>query len=105
MFRRKHSKRCVVVGLADVHSGHSLGLLNPETVLISEDDEGQVEEWTPDLTETQRRLWHVYQQNIEQVSDLAGRDEVIVFHDGDLTNGDKYGSLSLATSIRVCVFQ
>jgi len=78
------------VALADMHAGHRLGLLNPETVLLREADDGSVEEWTPELTETQRRLWHIYQENIEQVKALAGRDEVVVIHDGDATHGTTY---------------
>jgi hypothetical protein len=91
LFRK--TNRRVVVGIADTHGGHRLGLLNPDTVLIGETDDGDIYEWSPDLTETQRYLWHLYQQNIEEVCAFADGDEVIIFHNGDLTQGDRYGNL------------
>jgi 8-oxo-dGTP pyrophosphatase MutT (NUDIX family) len=82
--------RSIVVALADSHAGHGLGLLNPATILVRADEDGNDEQWCPEPTENQRRLWHLYQQNIEQVTDLAAGDDLVVFHDGDLTNGEKY---------------
>ena len=84
--------RRIVLALADTHAGHRLALLNPDTILIGADDDGEVYEWTPEPTENQRRLWSIYQEHIALAQELAGNDEIIVLHDGDLTNGDKYDS-------------
>ena len=70
-----------------------MGLLNPDTVLVGETDDGDIYEWSPDLTETQKYLWQLYQQNIEEICAFADGDELIVFHDGDLTQGDRFGNL------------
>jgi hypothetical protein len=90
MFRKSktRSNRRVVLGLADVHGGHTLGLLSPEAVLIRDNPRtGQAMEWRPPPTEVQDRLWRIYQQHIRQVIEFAGDDEVIAFHVGDLTWG------------------
>jgi len=85
-------RRRIVLALADTHAGHRLALLNPETILIGADDDGEAYEWTPEPTETQRLLWTVYQEHIALAQELAGDDEIVVLHDGDLTNGDKYNA-------------
>ncbi len=88
MLRRK---RRLLVDLADMHAGHVLGLLNPDTVLVRQlDEHGEYEEWTPELTATQRLMWPMFQDHIGKLKDLAGRDEIIVFHVGDPTHGTKY---------------
>lgn len=88
---QKSSVRRVVVGIADIHSGHRLGLLNPDTVLVRERDDGSDEEWSPELSETQKYLWRLYQQNIQQLLAFAGKDEIVVVHNGDATQGDAHG--------------
>ena len=82
----------MIVALADPHAGHVLGLLNPETILVRQlDKAGEYEEWTPELTHTQRLLWYDrYLIHLNELKDIAGRDEVIVFHVGDPTQGTKY---------------
>jgi len=84
-------KRRWVLALADTHAGHVLGLLNPETVLIRALDDGSVEEWTPELTATQRYLWGLFTEQLAEVREVVGRDEVICFHGGDITQGDRWG--------------
>jgi hypothetical protein len=87
----RRQKRRLVVALADTHAGHVLGLLNPETVLVRQIDEhGEYEEWIPELTATQRLLWELYQEHMGQLEELAGKDEIVVFHVGDPTHGTKY---------------
>ena len=93
MFRRGGAKRdrSVVVDITDMHAGHGLGLLNPETVLIrAEPEKGQDEAWTPEPTVTQQRLWRLYTGALERIAAFAGADPVVVFHGGDATNGDVY---------------
>lgn len=90
LFRRnrQHSARLIVVLLSDIHVGHKLGLLNPATELM--DEVGQ--SYSPGLGDTQRYLWDLYQGHIEAVADLADGCPVIVIHNGDVTQGDRYPS-------------
>lgn len=76
--------------MADSHGGCAVALLNPYTVLVREDPDGEVEEYCPDLNEIQRYLWHLYEESIGNVMDIADGDEVVVLHDGDITHGTKY---------------
>ena len=79
------------MALADTHAGHVLGLLNPETVLVRQiDDKGRIEEWCPQLTTTQQSMWPLFQEHVAELQELAGKDEIIVFHAGDPTHGTKY---------------
>jgi len=83
--------RRVLLALSDMHSGHKLGLLNPETVLTREDDEGQIETWQPELGVTQTWLWECYQACLGRAAELAGKAEIVVVHAGDATNGLQFG--------------
>ncbi len=86
---RRRNRRLVVC-LSDMHGGHKLGLCNPETVLHDEDHERNVTEYNPPLTAVQRYLWKLYIEHVEQVADLADGDDIVVIHNGDLTQGTKY---------------
>ena len=88
MARRRKAKRLVAVLLSDIHTGHKLGLLHPETTLL--DEVGQ--SYSPGLNYTQRYLWDLYQSHIDNVAELAGRDPVLLIHNGDVTQGDHYPS-------------
>jgi len=89
--RTRRKKRRLVAALADMHAGHVLGLLNPETVLVRQlDEHGEYEEWTPELTSTERLLWALYQEHLGRLVELAGGDEIVVFYAGDITHGTKY---------------
>jgi hypothetical protein len=87
-------KRKIIVAISDSHSGHKFGLTNPETPLNNE--EGIT---YPQLSETQQYLWDLYSNAVQEIQKLAGKDEVYVFHLGDLTQGMKY--LSEQTSTRM----
>ena len=88
---RRKGKRRLVVALADMHAGHVLGLLNPATVLVRQIDEhGEYEEWCPELTATQRLMWPMFQGHVDELEELAGKDEIVVFNVGDPTHGTKY---------------
>ena len=65
-------------------------MLSPDTVLIREDDEGQIEEWTPEPGKTQAYLWPLYKSHVKKLKKIAGRDEIFLFHLGDITQGTKY---------------
>jgi len=84
--KRRKAQRLVVVLLSDTHAGHKLGLLNPATELLDEHGE----EYCPGLTITQEYLWGLYREHINSVAELAGKSRVIVIHNGDITQGNRY---------------
>jgi len=84
------SGRRIVAALSDTHGGHLLGLLNPATVLVKASPNGEAVEWTPELNTTQRKLWREYTTNTAMAAEFAGDDELLVFHDGDATQGDAH---------------
>jgi len=86
--KRRKARRLVVVLLSDTHAGHKLGLLNPETVLTDEHGEA----YSPGLNTTQRYLWALYQEHIEQVVQIAGKSPVLLIHNGDIAQGTRYPS-------------
>lgn len=93
-------KRVILAAASDKHGGHKLGLLNPETILEDENQEtGQKYEWTPNLTEWQRFIWEEHLEHIQFAKELAGKDEIVVFDVGDLTQGNKYPSEQVSTRI------
>ena len=80
-----------MAAIADMHGGHALGLLNPDTILIRQlDDHGEQEEWTPDPTRTQERLWPLYLSLIDKTVQYADGCEIIVFEVGDPVQGSRY---------------
>lgn len=87
----KYTRR-ILVDFGDTHAGHRLGLLNPETLLPDENEIGETFYYNPQLTEAQKYLWSIYTKHIESIKSLAGDDEIIVIHHGDMTQGNKYVS-------------
>jgi hypothetical protein len=84
------TRRVILVALADTHGGNRLGLLNPATVLHQEDQHGNIVDWQPQLSATQKYLWALYQENIASCLSLARGDDIVVLHDGDVTQGNRY---------------
>lgn len=82
------ANRTLTISIGDLHGGCRFGLMNPEIVLPPMDDLG--EEWSPEPTESQLWLWECYTKHINQIKELAGKDEIIPLVGGDLTHGDKY---------------
>lgn len=91
--------RRLVLVMGDHHAGSVVGLMNPGTVLLRAGEDGEIEEWVPDLSETQKLLWGVYIENLRYVWDMAGDDGVVVLHTGDLTQGDRVGRLVPETTL------
>lgn len=79
-------KRRLIAILSDTHAGHKLGLANPETEL-EQIENGQKVKYNPSLSETQKFMWEVYQWGIKETFKLAGKDEIILIHNGDPTHG------------------
>ena len=81
-------RRVVVALMSDMHCGHQLGLMAPGTELI--DDDGNP--WVPKLTKVQEYLHDLYISHINSVVALADGDEIVVIHNGDATQGNRYPS-------------
>jgi hypothetical protein len=92
-------KRVILAVASDKHGGHRLGLLNPETVLEYEDKDGNVVEYNPDLIPFQEYLWELHEKHVKEAQKLAGKDEIIVFENGDTTAGNKYPHEQVSTRI------
>jgi hypothetical protein len=92
--------RKIIVGLSDFHSGHKLGLLNPQTILEDEDEEGNITKWNPKLSEAQKYLWEdIYQPSVDSIIQLAEKDDICVLYVGDITHGNHYISQQVSTRI------
>jgi len=94
ILKRKQRRRWVAL-LNDIHCGSRFGLLNPDTVLL--DDNGEL--WSPELTESQRNLWMLYQKHLALVEDFVKSDELLLFLPGDLTQGLKHWAGVWGTSL------
>ena len=86
--REQQPRRVVVVLMSDMHCGHQLGQMAPGTELI--DDDGNP--WVPKLTKVQEYLYDLYISHINSVVALAADDEIVVIHNGDATQGNRYPS-------------
>jgi len=91
--------RCILVAMSDSHGGSQLGLLNPATVLHREHADGTIEKWKPAPTATQQMLWALYMEQMAQVDELAAGDDLILFHVGDLSQGNKYPALLVSNRL------
>lgn len=87
--------RKIVAVISDTHAGNSLGLCSPETEL--QDDQNQIVH--PTLNEPQKYLYDLYSKGIQDCVNLAGKDEIAVIHDGDVTHGNKYVEEVIGTRI------
>ena len=72
--------------MSDIHSGHKLGLCNPN-VELEENQSGEIKKVHPELSEIQKFMYEVYQWGIAETIKLAGKDDIILIHDGDPTHG------------------
>lgn len=82
--------RTIAVTLADIHAGHWLGLLNPETQLLTQDAEGNPAVWQPELKPVQKWLWPNYLEDLGEVTRLAQGDRVVLIVAGDVTWGARH---------------
>jgi len=79
-----------VLALGDMHSGHKLGLCNPDVEIEDVDEEGKFVTRKLALTHTQIYLWGRYTEHIKRAKKSIGKSPVVVFHGGDPTHGDTY---------------
>lgn len=80
------SNRAIIVTESDQHGGNDLGLLNPNTVLISKDKR----KYKPTLTETQENLWEVREWGRKEVLHLADKSPIVLLETGDVNQGIVY---------------
>lgn len=90
---KRKSRRVIVLFVADTHAGNKLGLMNPDVSLLEQDESGEFRPYTPQLGALQKRLWKWYEKDIQAVTELAGGDEVIYIHQGDIVQGHKHPTL------------
>jgi len=82
--------RKLAVLVSDMHSGHKLGLCNPDAKILNTAENPPKEQGVC-LVEWQEYLWDVvYSPAIEKVVKLAGKDEIIVNILGDIVQGSKF---------------
>lgn len=91
-------KRYLIL-VADGHAGHRLGLLNPDTTLYEEDEEGELLPYKPPMTETQKYLWTLQSKAIERAKKIVGADPAMLLFVGDACNGNKYPQQLVSTRI------
>jgi hypothetical protein len=90
--------RAIIVAESDEHGGHSLGLLNPDIVLLNHEKK----EYKPELCETQKNIWEIREWGIEEVKHLAGKSPIVLFKTGDINQGMKYDVDSpLASQVKI----
>ncbi len=73
-----------------------MGLCNPDTILENIEN-GNKTKYSPQLSETQKWMWEVYEWGISETIQLAGIDDIVLLHDGDPTHG-KASFLQLMSS-------
>lgn len=86
----KKYKRFVLVNFSDTHAGQSLGLLNPATVIEQPLPDGEIKNHYAMLNPAQKIAWELYTGHVDVVKDIADGDDIVVIHNGDLTQGRKY---------------
>jgi hypothetical protein len=82
--------RYVIAAFSDTHGGHTLGLLNPETIIKEYDQQGREYNRKIVLGSSQTFLWELYTKHVKELEKIAGKDMIVAMHMGDLTQGQKY---------------
>jgi hypothetical protein len=90
-------KDITVVVTSDWHSNFKYGLMNPKVVVYDEDEEGNLTPYTPEPTATQKYLWGLYEQVINEVKEYSKGTEIILFSLGELTHGNHFGNELVST--------
>lgn len=91
--------RAYVLAIGDTHTGHRLGLLNPETQIMVEKPNGEFELQEVSLNPYQDYLWHdIYIPALEEVKKITKEEKLFVLHGGDWLQGNKYNEQVQTTS-------
>ncbi|MDH7487517.1 MAG: hypothetical protein QHJ81_14735 [Anaerolineae bacterium] len=96
---KKKAKRRIILALADMHSGHKLGLCNPDTILWDEGPDGQPVARRIALGKTQEYLWELCVTLAEEVKEFAAGGEIILLYSGDLTHGIRFSEGLIASTV------
>lgn len=81
--------RKIIAVIGDTHCGYS-GALMPPDVLLLDDTGPEPRTWTPPSTQIQRWEYGYYPDDVQWVFDLAGRNDVTMVGNGDLTAGTHF---------------
>ena len=87
------SQRRILAAHTDTHGGLKMALLNPDTILYSEDEKGNWVPYHPNLTKVQEYLWKTYNEQVQAAFDIADGAPMMVKHLGDECNGNKHADL------------
>jgi hypothetical protein len=79
--------------LSDIHSGNELGLLSPGTFVDMEMPDGTIKKRELTLNPAQEYLNDTLEWVLQCTRHFAGEDEVVLIHNGDLTQGSDHGSV------------
>jgi hypothetical protein len=98
------SDRRILIVTSDWHSGHRLGLMNPETVLYEQLIDGKSKDGISKLDYTlgeyQNYLWHdIWLPSIDKINQIADGSPVGMTVNGDITHGNKYPDQLVTTSM------
>ncbi len=85
--------RKIVMAFGDTHGGHKLGLMCPEMEFDGENGK----KFRPRLTDMQRYLWYHFTRDVDKVRELAQDTPVVIIHEGDACQGDKYPTELVST--------
>ncbi|MDY6867227.1 MAG: hypothetical protein SVT56_04890 [Chloroflexota bacterium] len=103
-YKNKKSDRKIIVIASDLHAGHILGLMNPETKLtqqIVDKKTGKSKQIFKEheLSEFQAYLWNtIWTPGIKEVKELAEGFPVALIVNGDITQGQKHPEQLVTTS-------
>lgn len=91
------SKRRIAVSLGDTHGGSLFGLMRPgieiprdEFTEMLEDETPHREPFRPAVTSHHQWMYNTYMYAIDEIKHLAGKDDILVIHGGDITHGAKH---------------
>lgn len=82
--------RKIIAVFNDTQCGSSLGLAAPHTTLNRYTKEGDMYEVSIELNPAQQYLYDVYTWGRQEVMKLAGKSDVHLFVNGDMTQGDRF---------------
>lgn len=89
--------RKIAVTITDTHGGNKLALMNPDTILFQENENGEIKPYHPALTASQKYLWKLHKSCVEKVKDIADGDDILLMHLGDETQGNKYPQMLVSS--------
>jgi len=95
----KKAQRHILAVISDTHGGFKAALMNPNTVLFSEDEAGNPVPFNPSLTKPQEYLWGLYSKWVEDTISIADGSEMLVLHLGDACHGVKHPAGLVSTRL------